>query len=101
MTDTLIHYYEKIFASEGTDAAAQQEVIDNVQHRVSSSMNETLLGAYLDDEIKKALFQMHSSKSTGLDGMSPFFYHKYWNIVHQDVCLAGNNFLTTRYIVSS
>ena len=28
---------------------------------------------------------MHLSKSPGLDGMSPFFFQKYWNIVERDV----------------
>ena len=32
-----------------------------------------------------ALFNMHSSKSPGPDGMSPFFFQKYWHIVGTDV----------------
>ena len=31
---------------------------------------------------------MHLSKSPGLDGMSPFFFQKYWNIVERDVTKA-------------
>lgn len=58
-------------------------------------MNESLLTSYTDEEIKRALFQMHPSKSPGPDGMSPFFYQKYWDIVHHDVCLAVRNFLSS------
>lgn len=58
-------------------------------------MNATLLAPYSDSEIKKALFQMHPSKSPGPDGMSPFFYQKYWEVVKHDVCLAVRYFLTT------
>lgn len=70
-------------------------VLEAVQPCVSFSMNESLVAPYTDDEIKKALFQMHLSKSPGPDGMSPFFFQKYWNIVQQDVCLAVKTFLNT------
>lgn len=31
---------------------------------------------------------MHPSKSPGLDGMSPFFFQKYWHIVRHNVTAA-------------
>ena len=48
-------------------------------------MNNALLQRYTPDEVRQALFQMHPSKSPGPDGMSPFFFQKYWNIVGSDV----------------
>ena len=35
-----------------------------------------------------ALFQMHPSKSLGPDGMSPFFFQRFWPIVGPDVTSA-------------
>lgn len=34
-----------------------------------------------DQEVKQEIFHMHSDKSLGPDGMSPGFYHKYWQTV--------------------
>ena len=48
-------------------------------------MNHTLLQPYTLEEVKWALLQMHPSKSLGQDGMSPFFFQKYWHIVGRDV----------------
>ena len=39
---------------------------------------------YTGDEVR-TLFQMHPSKAPGPDGMSPFFFQKFWSIVGHDV----------------
>ena len=91
----LLDYYENIFRTEGTRPDAIQEVVEAVGPRVTPAMNDTLLLPIMDEEIRVALFQMHPSKSPGPDGMSPFFFQKYWSIVGADVCLAVKNFLET------
>ena len=48
-------------------------------------MNHMLLQPYTPDEVRSALFQKHLSKSPRPDGMSPFFFQKYWAIVRLDV----------------
>ncbi|XP_062016492.1 uncharacterized protein LOC133732898 [Rosa rugosa] len=68
----LLEYYEEIYKSAGVDEEAIQEVLAGLNCRVTSTMNAQLLSSYSDEEIKKALFQMHPSKSPGPDGMSPF-----------------------------
>lgn len=72
-TGILTRYYDNIFKSEGSDFEAMEEVLQAVLPCVSSDMNDSLIAPYTDEEIKKALFQMHPSKSPGPDGMSPFF----------------------------
>ncbi|XP_050379687.1 uncharacterized protein LOC126797041 [Argentina anserina] len=44
-------------------------------------MNQVLLALYTGDEIHTALFQMHPSKAPRPDGMSPFFFQKYWDLL--------------------
>lgn len=90
----LLDYFENIFKAEGIATEAIDEVVEAVGTRVTPGMNDTLLLPITDNEIKD-LFQMHPSKSPGPDGMSPFFFQKYWSIVGVDVCLAVRNFLET------
>ncbi|KAL0009842.1 hypothetical protein SO802_004950 [Lithocarpus litseifolius] len=48
---------------------------------VTPAMNASLTAEFRVDEIWNALHQMHPTKSPGPDGMSPIFYHKYWDVV--------------------
>ena len=62
-----------------------ESVLQAVQRKVTPHMNESLTHPYIADEVRLALFQMHPSKSPEPDGMSPFFFQKYWHIVGNDV----------------
>ena len=49
--------------------------------------------------MKQALFQMQPSKSLGFDGMSPFFFQKFWHIVGQDVTVAVLSVLNSGHML--
>ncbi|CAB4282683.1 unnamed protein product [Prunus armeniaca] len=68
---------------------------DLMANRVSPEMNQILLCEFTTEEIKPALFQMHPSKARGLDGMSPFFFQKYWDVVGDAVTTTVLEFLGT------
>lgn len=38
-----------------------------------------------ENEIKNAVFSFHPFKAPGPDGLHPFFYYKYWDILSQSV----------------
>ena len=76
-------YFKNLFTS--TTPTNLNLVLDSVNRVVTPDMNQTLLQPYTRDEVKRALFHMHPSKSPGLDLMSPFFFQKYWHIVGNDV----------------
>ena len=61
------------------------KVIDSVDRVVTEDMAQALTRPYIADEVKTTLFQMHPSRAAGPDGMSPFFFQKFWHIVGHDV----------------
>ena len=76
-------YYKQLYTS--TNSMGVEEVMEAVDQRVTEEMAQSLTQAYSEEEVKTALFQMHPSKAPGPDGMSPFFFQKFWHIVGQDV----------------
>ena len=48
-------------------------------------MNEDLLRNFREEEVWRALKQMHPTKFPGLDSMSPIFYQRYWDVVGPQV----------------
>ena len=74
-------------------------VLDKVDRVVTPDMNHSLLQPYRPEEVQQALFQMHPSKSLGRDGVSPFFFHKYWNIVGDEVIEAVLSILSSRHML--
>uniref|UniRef100_A0A2N9GPG8 Reverse transcriptase domain-containing protein n=1 Tax=Fagus sylvatica TaxID=28930 RepID=A0A2N9GPG8_FAGSY len=65
-----------------------EDTLTAVNSRVTPEVNQRLLQPFTADEVRMALFQMHPSKAPGPDGMSSFFFQKYWNIVGADVVAA-------------
>ena len=76
-------YFQQLYTTTNPNEIGA--ILDKVDRVFTPDLNQNLLQPYTPDEIKRALFQMHPSKSPGLDGMSPFFFQKYWNIVERDV----------------
>lgn len=56
--------------------------------------NINLLSPVEDDEVKKALFHMHSDKSPGPDDMSPAFYQRFLGIVGADIIQLVRDFFS-------
>ena len=90
-------YFQSMFTSASTSSF--QQVINHVCEVVTLDMNGTLLAEFTHDEVKRALFQMHPTKASGLDSMNPLFFQKYWHIVGTDVsnavldCINSSNIL--------
>ena len=89
-------YFQNLFSS--ANPSNMESVLETVDRVVTPDMN-TLLQPYTLVEVKQALFQMHPSKLPGSDGMSPFFFQKYWHIVGYDVTEAVLSVLHSGYLL--
>lgn len=70
----MVNYFKDMFT---TTNIKDEEVLEGIPSTVSNVQNQELLKPISEEEVKKALFQMHPDKSPGPDGMSPAFYQKY------------------------
>uniref|UniRef100_A0A803PEE1 Reverse transcriptase domain-containing protein n=1 Tax=Cannabis sativa TaxID=3483 RepID=A0A803PEE1_CANSA len=92
LENVIVDYFSNLFA---TDGSACTEVIDCIQSRVTSQMNEELTRNVSVEEVKRAVFDMHPDKSPGPDGMTPAFYQKCWGIVCNDVVSLVQQYFST------
>ena len=79
-------YYKGLFTA--STELSTEDVLTSVDSVVTEEMARSLTCSYTEEEVQADLFQMHPSKSPGLDGMSPFFFQKFWHVVGQDVTVA-------------
>jgi hypothetical protein len=77
--DIAVSYFEELFRS--TQPANPNDTLSAVESVVTMDANQNLLRPFMAEEVRAALFQMHPSKAPGPNGMSSFFYQKYWHIV--------------------
>ena len=75
----ILDYFKEIYSTSFPDEfGSSLEVVDK---RVSDDMNDALLKEFRVKEVRRALKQMHLTKSPGPNGMSPIFFQKYWDVV--------------------
>ena len=76
-------YFHELFKL--ANPSDMNNVLNSVERVVTLEMNQSLLQNYTAEKVHRALFQMHPSNSPCPDGMSPFFFQKFWHIVGVDV----------------
>ena len=72
----ILDYFRDIYSTSfPADFGASLGAVDR---KISDTMNEDLLSEFRTEEIRRALKQMHPTKSPGPDGMSLVFFQRYW-----------------------
>ncbi|XP_060972000.1 uncharacterized protein LOC115703869 [Cannabis sativa] len=82
LTTVVADYFNELFTASGSVCT---EVVDCVPSSVPNFVNMELCQPIEDEEVRKAVFQMHPDKSPGPDGMTPAFFQKCWPIVGNEV----------------
>ena len=97
MASIVDQYFQDMFTLSHPTQINQ--TIDCMEPTIIAFHNSQLLQTNNAEEIKKAIFQMHPSKSPGPDGMIPFFFHKYCHIIGDDVISAVLSFLKSGHLL--
>ncbi|XP_024196188.1 uncharacterized protein LOC112199393 [Rosa chinensis] len=95
----VLEYFHGLFTSSRPfDFHAVLDIISPV---ISEDANALLVGQISEDEVFRALKQMHPSKAPGPDGFSPCFYKHFWGLVGKDVVEAIRCFLFSEELLKS
>ena len=87
-------YYKNLFTASNN--LNMDDVLASMDRVVTREMVRNLVRPYTTEEVRTAFFQMHPSKAPGLDGVSPFFFQRFWHIVGHDVTEAVLSCLHSR-----
>lgn len=73
-------------------------MVNLIPRLVTDEINDVLLAPLLDNEVKKAVFELCSTKTPGLDGFSSLFYQSNWDLTALDLCDIVRSFYTKGYL---
>ncbi|XP_075524522.1 uncharacterized protein LOC142556916 [Primulina tabacum] len=93
MSSIIEDYFTNLFASNNPTLEDRRNILDCVEPIIDEHMNSILNASFSAAEIKMALFDMHPDKAPGSDGMSVFFYQKFWNSIGGEVIEAVQRIL--------
>ena len=66
------------------DISLVETRIDDIP-QVAETVNEILISAFTEIEVKEAVFQMEHIKAPGPDGFLAEFYQVFWEIIKKDL----------------
>nr|XP_025678801.1 uncharacterized protein LOC112778723 [Arachis hypogaea] len=92
-------YFCDIFTS--SCAADPNPYLEDLECKVTASMNRRLQRPVTMDEVKRATFSVHAQSAPGDDGFTAKFFHFFWDIVGGDVFKAVRSFFHSGRILKS
>lgn len=96
IANIILKFFANIFSSTNPSVLDIETATLNIIPLVDDSMNDILCAPYTENDIYKALFDMHPSKAPGPDGFTALFFQKNWSIVGREVVAACLNVLNNK-----
>ena len=75
ITNIFLDYFSDIYKT--SSPTELENVFLVIERKVDDEMNAGLVREFTAEEVKQALYQMHSNKSPGPNGMIACFYKEY------------------------
>jgi len=69
------------------------EALECITSLLNPEANNRLLRPVSEEEVHRAVIQMHPNKSPGLDGLGTGFFQHFWDIVGSDVAMFCRKFV--------
>ena len=95
------NYFTNLFKSTRTANTDYTSVLQGIQQRVTSSMNEDLQRMVTEEEIQKAVFAIGADRAPGPDGITAAFYQQFWPSVKDAVIAEVTTFFQEGIIKDS
>ena len=86
----MLGYFNDLFALGSVEMAPMLECVEK---RVSDATNDLLIASFTLEEFRTTIFQMHSDKSPGPDGLNPAFFQRFWPLLGNDVFISCSTWL--------
>jgi len=75
-------YFDELFTgNEGN----MQEIIELVQPAITEEYDRKMRKSFTMEEFRQALFQMHSDKAPGPNGLNPTFFKHFWHLCGPEI----------------
>ena len=76
-------YFTDLYTPNRVNVKTQNRLLRNIKNKLTPEQKQQLDAPINQEEIKKAVFQMQTGKSPGLDGIPIEFYQEYWDNIKE------------------
>jgi hypothetical protein len=77
-----LEYFTSLFTATTCDT---EPILQVIKSCIDGEDNCMLVAPFNSDEFKNAVFQMHSDKAPGPDGLNPAFYKRFWSLCGEEI----------------
>jgi hypothetical protein len=79
-----LEFYQNLFGREHRQNIKRNRGFWQEDEKVSVEENLNVEADFLEDDVKKAIYDSYAEGAPGPDGFSFLFYHKFWGVIKQD-----------------